>query len=46
MERKVDGLGGAFLGAHECLFHNNHLYILAPIQLLDLGDDAENPQYD
>lgn len=42
----VDGLGGAFLGAHECLFHNNHLYILAPIQLLDLGDNAENPQAD
>lgn len=36
----VDGVGGTFLGAHEALFHNNQLYILAPIQLLDLGDDA------
>ena len=33
---------GAFLGAHEVLFHNNQLYILAPIQKVDLGDDAQS----
>ena len=39
--RDADGIGGAYLGAHEALFHNNYLYILAPIQLLDLGEDAQ-----
>ena len=38
--------GGAFLGAHECLFYDDHLYILAPIQNLDLGDNPTNPQAD
>ena len=33
---------GAFLGAHECLFHDDHLYILAPIQAVDLGEEAQS----
>ena len=37
---------GAFLGAHECLFHDDDLYILAPIQHLDLGDEATNATAD
>jgi len=40
---------GAFLGAHEVLFHANQLYILAPIQKADLGDDTKsviNPDVD
>ena len=31
---------GAFLGIHEALFHDNHLYILAPIQKADFGENA------
>ena len=37
---------GAYLGAHEVLFHNNQLYILAPMQMADFGDDATNTQAD
>ena len=37
---------GAYLGAHEVLFYNNHLYILAPMQMADFGDDATNTQAD
>jgi len=33
---------GAFLGCHEALFHNNHLYILVPIQKIDFGDDTRS----
>lgn len=33
---------GAFLGAHEVLFHNNNLYMLVPIQKADLGDDTRS----
>ena len=33
---------GAFLGAYEALFHNNHLYILAPVQKAQLGDDFQS----
>ena len=33
---------GAFLGAYEALFYNNNLYILAPIQKADLGNDTQN----
>ena len=33
---------GAFLGAYEALFHNKNLYILAPIQKVDLGDDTRS----
>ena len=32
----LDDTGGAYLGCHECVFHNNHLYILAPIQRVDV----------
>ena len=31
----LDDNGGAYLGAHECLFHNNQLYFFAPIQRVD-----------
>ena len=27
--------GGAYLGAHECLFHDDNLYMLCPIQRVD-----------
>ena len=37
---------GAYLGAHEVLFYNNQLYILAPMQMADFGDDATNTQAD
>ena len=33
---------GAFLGAHETLFHNNTLYMLVPIQKADLGDGTRS----
>ena len=33
---------GAFLGAHEVLFHDNNLYMLVPIQKVDLGDDTRS----
>ena len=32
----------AYLGCYECLFHNNFLYLLVPIQHLDLGDDFQS----
>ena len=31
----LDDVGGAYLGAHEALFHNSQLYFLAPIQRVD-----------
>ena len=37
---------GAYLGAMECLFHDNYLYILAPTQKLDFGEDATNTAAD
>ena len=37
---------GAYLGAHEVLFHNNQLYILAPMQSADFGEDATDTQAD
>ena len=33
----LDDAGGVYLGCHECVFHNNHLYLLVPI-----GRVAEN----
>ena len=36
----LDAIGGSYLGALECLFHNNHLYLLVPIQRLDLAESA------
>ena len=40
---------GAFLGAYEALFYNSNLYILAPIQKVDFGDETQsiiNPDVD
>ena len=37
---------GAYLGALECLFHNNYVYILAPIQAIDFGEDDRNTAAD
>ena len=37
---------GAYLGAHECLFHDDNLYILAPIQSADFGENPTNMQAD
>ena len=36
----LDAIGGSYLGVLECLFHENHLYLLAPIQRLDLAESA------
>ena len=33
---------GAFLGCYEALFHNNQLYMLCPIQKVDLGDGTRS----
>ena len=33
---------GAFLGAHEAVFYNNHLYLLCPMQKVDFGDDVQS----
>ena len=32
---ELDDTGGAYLGAYECLFHDNDLYMLCPIQRVD-----------
>ena len=37
---------GAYLGAHEVLFHQNQLYILAPMQMADFGEDATDTRAD
>lgn len=37
---------GAYLGAHEALFHNNFLYFTAPIQSANLGENATDTQAD
>ena len=37
---------GAYLGAHEVLFHSNQLYILAPMQSADFGENATDTQAD
>lgn len=36
----LDAAGGVHLGVHECVFHDNHLYILAQIGRVDV-DDSE-----
>ncbi len=36
----LDEAGGVYLGVHEALFHNNFLYLLAPIGLMDLAESA------
>ena len=40
----LDADGGVFLGAHECLYHNNHLYLTVPIQHLE-SDGQIPPTY-
>ena len=30
-----------YLGVHECLYHNNYLYLLCTLQHVDLGEDVE-----
>ena len=37
----LDADGGVFLGVHECLYHNNYLYLTVPIQRLE--SDGQNP---
>ena len=40
----LDDAGGAYLGCHEALFHDDTLYMLCPIQRVD-ADDASPPAY-
>ena len=40
----LDEAGGAYLGCHEALFHDDTLYMLCPIQRVD-ADDASPPVY-
>ena len=40
----LDDGGGAYLGCHEALFHDDALYMLCPIQRVD-SDDASPPVY-
>ena len=35
----LDEVGGAYLGAYECLFYDDHLYMLCPIQRVDYDED-------
>ena len=37
----LDDAGGAYLGAHECLFHDDALYFLAPIGRVDSDEDDD-----
>ena len=39
----LDDTGGAYLGCHECVFHNNHLYILAQIGRVDVDGSEVSP---
>ena len=43
----LDRVGGLYRGAHECLFHNNYLYMLVPIGRVDFteGDDRNPDEY-
>ena len=41
----LDTAGGVYLGIHEALFHNNHLYILAQIGRVDADDSTDPPTY-
>ena len=36
----LDSAGGTYEGVHECLFHNNLLYLLCPIGRVDVDDDG------
>ena len=37
----LDDAGGAYLGCHETLFHDDTLYMLCPIQRVDYDADAD-----
>ena len=37
----LDEVGGAYLGCHEALFHDNDLYMLCPIQRADYDEDDD-----
>ena len=37
----LDDAGGAYLGAHECLFYDDVLYMLCPIQRVDYDEDDD-----
>ena len=37
----LDDVGGAYLGCHEALFHDDTLYMLCPIQRVDYDADAD-----
>ena len=37
----LDDAGGAYLGCHECLFHDDVLYMLCPIQRVDYDEDDD-----
>ena len=39
----LDDAGGLHLGCHECVFHNNHLYILAQIGRVDVDGSEVSP---
>ena len=39
----LDATGGVYLGCHECVFHNNHLYILAQIGRVDVDGSEVSP---
>ena len=39
----LDTAGGLHLGCHECVFHNNHLYILAQIGRVDVDGSEVSP---
>ena len=39
----LDDAGGLHLGCHECVFHNNHLYILTQIGRVDVDGSEVSP---
>ena len=39
----LDVEGGAYLGCHECVFHNNQLYLLVPIGRVDVDGSEVSP---
>ena len=41
----LDAAGGTYQGVHECLFHNNQLYMLALIGRIDVDDSTDPPTY-
>ena len=41
----LEDAGGAYLGCHEALFHNNNLYMLCPIQRVDVDENTTPTTY-